>query len=131
MAAVPDAAELDAMEENELLFSLGRETVGDAAVPQSLGSLVQRGRELVRKIAPQAKDLLCDADGPRALLKEITGQSLHEAVALAIAGVATGLTPLACAYVAALILRRGLDLYCAAPASVADAQASTSASTAP
>jgi len=120
MEALPTVSELDAMSENELLFHIGRETIGGAAVPQSIGTLVKRGQEVLGQLEPQLKALLCDPDGPKAFLSGLSSEALHTAVVAVIAGTAgLGLTQIAICYVAAVLVRRGLELYCGVPGKAA------------
>jgi hypothetical protein len=116
MSEVPTQAELASMEEDELLLCLGRETAGNAAVPQSLGSLIQRGQVVFAEVQPRLRTLLCDADGPKAVLTELSKDALHGAVVAIIAGTAgLALTQAAIIYLAAIVVRRGLEYYCATP----------------
>lgn len=120
---VPTASQLDAMDEDELLLCVGQETVGDdVAVPQSLGSLIERGRQVMRDAEPKLKAVLCDPDGPKAVLNALSKEALHqEVVALIAASAGFAFTQVAIIYIAAVVLKRGLDVYCAVPMPAASA----------
>jgi hypothetical protein len=125
---VPTPQELDVLSENELLLRLGRESVGGAAVPQSLGSLIERGRHVLQQAEPKLKVLLCDTDGPKAALGELSHEALHAAIVALIAGTAGfNFTAVAAAYVAAVIARRGLRTYCVVPGAAAPGTVASSA----
>lgn len=130
MTNVPTPQELDVLTENELLLRLGRESVGGAAVPQSLGSLIECGRRVLLQVEPKLKALLCDEDGPKAALGELSHESLHVTIAAFLAGTTDfNYSAVAAAYVAAVVARRGLQTYCAAPraaGNVASSEASSS-----
>jgi hypothetical protein len=118
------------MSENELLLCLGRETVGDAAVPQSLGSLIDRGRNILQEVEPWLKKLVCDADGPKPFLEDLSHEALHSAVVAIIVGTAGFSFPhIAAIYLAAVIVRRGLQNYCGVPAAADDAKLASKSDT--
>jgi hypothetical protein len=121
MADPAPLANLDAMPEDELFFRLGRETVGEAIVPQSFETLTERGRIVLAEVAPAVRAVLCADGGVRDLLKDLSDEARKQQVVLLLGGALTGFTHLAVILVGALVLRAGLDRYCgsaaAAPAS--------------
>jgi hypothetical protein len=128
-------ANLDSMPEDELFFRLGRETVGDAIVPQGFDTLIDRGRAVLADVEPAVRAVLCMDGGVRDLLKDLSAEARKQQVTLLLAGTLTGFTHLAVILIGALVLRTGLDRYCATPAATAvspggDSQASSAASAA-
>jgi hypothetical protein len=117
MSDSPPFSRINTMSEDELLLCIGQETAeNDAAVPQSLGSLIERGRQVMQKAEPMLKILLCDPEGPKPVLAALSDEALHAAVVALIAGTAGfAFTPVAITYITAVILRRGLNCYCAMP----------------
>jgi hypothetical protein len=128
-------ANLDSMPEDELFFRLGRETIGDAIVPQSFDTLIERGRAVLAGAEPAVRAVLCMDGGVRDLLKDLSDEARKQQIPLLLAGTLTGFTHLAVILIGALVMRAGLDRYCATPvAAVAspggDSQASSAASAA-
>lgn len=126
MSDAPTPSELDAMGEDELLLCIGQETVGDdVAVPQSLGSMIERGRQVMRDAEPKLKAAVCGPDGPKDILDSLTKEVLHrEVVALVSMTLGATFSQLAIVYIAAVLLKHGLNRYCATPAMNAASPAS-------
>ncbi len=105
--------ELAALSDSELYLMLGREMSRGAAVPQSLGSLVQIGKRAFADLHGDLQLAVCGASGPRKGLKDLTQTGLMNAIATAIVGSQERNLPHGAAlYAAVLIARTGLEMYC-------------------
>ena len=88
-----------------------------------------RGRPVLHDAQPTLKSLLCDADSAKSILSKLSKEALHATIVAIIAGTAgVSFTPLAILSLTAIVVRRGLQVYCAAPAAAAVPSAASPAS---
>jgi hypothetical protein len=109
-----DPEKLLGLSEDELYLGLGREVAGAAGVPQSLASVVQKGKHAFGQFAAQFKPTICGSNGPRDGLGKLTGGCLVEGISTAVlSGNPHAITAAAALYVGALVAKMGLNTYCA------------------
>ena len=113
MADEQDLNELLSLNEDELYLRLGRELAGSSAVPQSLGSLVTKGKQAFQELEGKIRPVVCAKDGPREGLGTLSNATLLPYIANAIlSGNVVAVGHGAALYIAALILKHGLDKFC-------------------
>ncbi len=105
--------ELLSLSDNELYFRLGREISREAATPQGAGFLVRRGKEFISQEVDSIRAAVCRPDGPRAAVGSVNETTLAASIAnVIVEGGHLDISHIAALYIAALLLRTGLNTFC-------------------
>jgi len=108
-----DAQNVLAMSDDELYLGLGREVSGADGTPQSLETVVKRGKDAFNEFRTRLRPQLCGTDGPRKALSDLGNIAAIPAIGAAILALnLPGIGAGAALYAAALVARMGLDKYC-------------------
>lgn len=115
MPKVPSPEKLLEMSDDELYLRLGRELAGSEAVPQSMDTLIQKGRESFQKIASHIASSLCEGKEPHIDFKDLRDTTLVSALtAWVVESGSFQFSHAALVYVTAIIARAGLQNFCQA-----------------
>jgi len=113
MPKAPPLEKLAQLTDNELYLRLGRELTASEAIPQSMDTLIQKGRESYQKIASHIASMICEGKEPQTNFKDLHDTALTSALAAWMVNQGTFQYGHAAAlYVAAIIARAGLSVFC-------------------
>jgi hypothetical protein len=113
MPKPPSAEKLLQLSDNELYLRLGREFAGSEAVPQSIDTLIQKGRDAYGKIALHIAASICQGNEPHIDFNDLRDTTLISALtAWIVESGSFQLGHAAALYVATIIARAGLKSFC-------------------